>query len=150
MLGIFNSGADVNEVSQDSHKQTALHVAVENDLPEMISILLRHGADPSIRDAHGDTALLRAVDLGSLSCTVALLAAPNIVIDECDITSLTPLMIAAKRHPDMVSVLLQGGASPWTCDSRGLTPLDHALVGKQNASVKMIRKARLEAHPSSS
>ena len=54
-------GANPNVVCRDV-KETALHAAVRRDYStDMIALLLKHGADPSIRRADGRTALALAV-----------------------------------------------------------------------------------------
>lgn len=48
-------GIDLDEA--DASGRTLLHWAVETDLPDAVALLLRSGADPSIRDRKGRTAL---------------------------------------------------------------------------------------------
>jgi ankyrin repeat protein len=77
---LLGMGAPINEVQYKNHPQawaersafalgTPLHYAAEEDKPELVSYLLRRGADPSIRDSLGLTALE----------TAKLLGKPNVV-----------------------------------------------------------------------
>lgn len=61
---LLENGADPNRV-YDETGRTALHIAViAGCAPQVIATLLRHGADPSLRDAAGRTALDWANALG--------------------------------------------------------------------------------------
>lgn len=63
ILFLLENGADIN--AQDSDLNTALHKAVKySRSPEMVGILLEHGADPSIKNDEGLTASAIAVEEG--------------------------------------------------------------------------------------
>lgn len=68
---LLAAGSLVNE--QDDLWATPLHLAVEDDRVEIASLLLAHGADPSIRRIFDETALDVARESGSELC-VALLS----------------------------------------------------------------------------
>jgi Ankyrin repeats (3 copies) len=53
---LIAAGADVN-VRAGRYGGTALHAAYYRDHPEVVEVLLQAGADPTIRDLHGDTPL---------------------------------------------------------------------------------------------
>lgn len=46
-------------------KQTPLHWAVEEDYPNLVKLLLEHGADPNAESKTGETPLSIALELGS-------------------------------------------------------------------------------------
>ena len=78
---------------------------------------------------NGWTPLLHAVHTNQLETARALLDA-GAQVDKSADDGLTPLMMAAAYdNPEMVSLLLRGGASPLASDKNGKTAFDHALVG---------------------
>lgn len=75
-----------------------------------IEVLLGHGADPSLRDRHGRSALHRAAARGHLPA-VQLLVAWGAEVDTRDSLDLTPLHHAARGgHMEVASHLLDKGA----------------------------------------
>lgn len=59
-LFLLDHGADVNAHDESRAGETALCLAAQTDYPEMVELLLRHGADPDIIGWVGLTARLRA------------------------------------------------------------------------------------------
>ncbi|KAJ8356486.1 hypothetical protein SKAU_G00192800 [Synaphobranchus kaupii] len=53
---------------QNNHRQTALHLAVIMEQPQVVERLLKAGCDPQLVDDSGNTALHIACKRGSLSC----------------------------------------------------------------------------------
>ncbi|KAJ9376576.1 hypothetical protein DTO063F5_8745 [Paecilomyces variotii] len=93
-------------------------------------ILLRRGAEPHLRTAHGDTYLSNAVAYGDFAVVKMLLdrgADPN----EDEYGS-SPLSRAAVHgYHDIVQILLENGARlEFRCRMRGRTPLSYAVEGK--------------------
>ena len=71
-----NPNATVSNPDEDVRGETALMYAI--DLPEkigMVELLLEHGADPTLANSKGETALFQAVDYGNLEGVRRLLAA---------------------------------------------------------------------------
>jgi hypothetical protein len=103
--------------------------------PATISLLLRYGADPSVRDFNGNTALMEAAQCGQLAVAETLLK--HGVDVNCRGTrgqqSLTPLMSAFINDPSVVNprtgrlpmmrLLLQHGADSSLKDDQGETAL---------------------------
>lgn len=58
---MLTRGQDVNSVCCDVG-WTPLHYAAEHGLVDVATWLLNHGADPNIRDNHGQTPLYIAID----------------------------------------------------------------------------------------
>jgi len=48
-------------MDKDKLGQTALHIAVWSDEPEIVGLLLKYGADPTSKDVYGDTPIDMAV-----------------------------------------------------------------------------------------
>jgi ankyrin repeat protein len=77
---LLEAGADpnvtVSNPDEDVRGETALMYAI--DLPEkigMVELLLKHGANPSLANSKGETALFRAADFANLQAVGLLLAA---------------------------------------------------------------------------
>ena len=101
----------------------------------MVSILCNSGADPTIRDGEGSTAIHIAAQF-SYWPILAYLVAKGTDVDTFDTNGLTPLMWAVLRSqgPDTIRVLLALGADPNLSDRRMRnTPL-HLAVETPNAT----------------
>jgi ankyrin repeat protein len=108
-------GVDPNTV--DKEGRSALHWALrsagDGRQDRLVELLLRHGADPNIRDSKGLTPLLQALRNGSMLKVLALLldhgADPNIG----DQDGKLPLHYAINaQSPEMVALFLKYGADP--------------------------------------
>ena len=60
---LLESGADVNAVDTNEKFTALMHAAAEGQT-KVVEILLKHKADPELRDADGDTALVFAQNNG--------------------------------------------------------------------------------------
>jgi ankyrin repeat protein len=61
LVHLLNAAADPNRViSKSADNITPLMIAAENGLARGVSELLRHNANPHVRNANGETALLAA------------------------------------------------------------------------------------------
>jgi ankyrin repeat protein len=107
---------------------------VEGDVV-LVELLLRHGADPNVKDSAGDAPLHKAVEYGVVDVAAVLLrhgADPNARNKE----GRTPLHAAAMRcRADLAEPLLKHGADPNARDARGGTPLYYAA----NCHVEVVR-----------
>lgn len=70
---IYSGEWRVNDCVSINNMSTMLHEAVIFDRREIISFLLRQGADPNVRDRNGMTPLLKAAALGRDYAIVELL-----------------------------------------------------------------------------
>jgi ankyrin repeat protein len=68
---ILDAGCDVNK--QADFGESPLHVAADDDLVEIATLLMSRGADPLLKSTYGGTALQMAERSGSSRC-VALLS----------------------------------------------------------------------------
>jgi ankyrin repeat protein len=141
---LLAAGDDPNELDAEWPQWSALDRAI-NEIEnggdiEAVALLLRHGADSNIWDAHrSGTPLLTALFRGQRDAALMLLAAgadPNVRSDEGD----TPLAWCAKEGDlKMVATLLRVGAAKTIDASTGLewmTALGHAAA---RLDIEMIR-----------
>lgn len=122
---LLENGANVNTIiNKGLERSTALHAAVYNtwdDNIEIISILLKYGADINIKDKNGTTPLCLATN--AIVTKLLIKYGANIsVINDC---GWTPLHFAASKHyaSDVVECLLQNGANTEIASNEGIYPL---------------------------
>jgi len=114
------AGADPNHTSPTGW--TPLSTAVENNLPEMVELLLRVGADPGNR-GRTESLLCRAA-LQESSDMVGLLLAAGADPNEAVFRGLRPIDAGAANF-EVVRLLLEAGADP--IDKNGRSPLQSAI-----------------------
>lgn len=103
---LIENGADVN--FRNSLGRTALFYAV--DIPELIELLLRKGADPALRDVDGESPLFSAIRSKNLS-VVRILAKAGTPLHEGDSFGWIPLQEAyVVGCKDIVDFLRSSGA----------------------------------------
>jgi ankyrin repeat protein len=99
------SGAEVKTVSRNALANTPVHAAVAGNQPEIVDLLLGHGADPNAVDANGWTPLNIAAHAGHLDLVRRLLdAGADATIANHD--GQTPLRVARQQGHDAVVALL--------------------------------------------
>jgi uncharacterized protein len=104
-LALLDKGANPNDLGVG---YSALHAAILRSDPELVKALLAHGADPNIRMTKGTPVRRNSTDY--------FLLAPLIGV--------TPYLLAAKfLEPEIMQVLLAGGADPKTTMPDGSTAL---------------------------
>ena len=62
---LLDRGADLNRGAGPGRSLTPLLLAAGDTDPSILKLLLAHGADPTVEDAHGATPLARAVSAGT-------------------------------------------------------------------------------------
>ena len=131
---IIDHGADVNATNRDNC--TALMFACHKGNEEIINILLKAGADPSIADGDGDTCLHDAIR-GDCSKDVLQAIIDHGAASICaNLTSLRPLFLAcSKVNGGAIEVLLNAGADANVTDTKGQTLLHRAILGRLGKDV---------------
>ena len=148
---LLQTGADVNY----EQFRPALNIAAFRQDPEYVRILLKHGADHSIKDQYGQSALHQAVLNGFEETITALLDGGSDVNARRPSTGIrnsgsrqwglawgqTPIMIAcgyrttneekSKRQAHIINLLLQHGADLSLRDDNNKSCLRYAAIGGQ-------------------
>ncbi len=142
---LLKKKANVNAVEK-WHGQTALMWATAEKQPEMVKLLIKHGADVNarsmvnnwqrqvtaepraqVRPPGGLTPLIYASREGCLECVKALVKA-KAKLDMADPEGVTPLIVAITNfHFDIAKFLIESGANVNKWDWWGRTPLYSAV-----------------------
>ncbi|KAH8901634.1 ankyrin [Thozetella sp. PMI_491] len=123
-------GADADV--RDGRGRTALRIAQEKDMIDMLELLLRHGANPNLEDMEQHALLWHAARDGSSPQMLEILLEFNSEHRSINYESQDPEMptalwaAAASGHLDIARRLLAAGASVETKDRRGRTLLHRA------------------------
>lgn len=126
-VGLFLDGGVGSEV-RNERGWTPLMLAAFNGHPEVIELLLKHGADVYSNDLGGNSALHWAAFSGHVDCAQALLD-EHADVDARNNFGWTPLLQAtARRHLEVVMLLINRGANLNLCASDGNTALHKAAA----------------------
>uniref|UniRef100_A0A7N4P2S3 Nuclear factor kappa B subunit 2 n=1 Tax=Sarcophilus harrisii TaxID=9305 RepID=A0A7N4P2S3_SARHA len=105
-------------------QQTPLHLAVITGQSRVVSFLLNMGADPTLLDRHGDSALHLALRAGNPGLLQALLchagpALPQLLLMP-DYEGLYPVHLAVRAHsPECLDLLVGSGADVELAERQG-------------------------------
>ncbi|KAK3625387.1 hypothetical protein LTR56_004006 [Elasticomyces elasticus] len=141
-------GADP-DVANGDLQRTPLHQAAHLNHTSCLSVLLRHGADMSLEDAKGDTALHLAAWQGHCEALTTVLAHGNVDVDWLSgRDGYSPLWCAISAyHIDAARLLLKQGArvSRRSASGSGLLPLHQAAVTGQAAMCELLLERGAQA-----
>ena len=125
---VIDCGVNPN-IQSTAEGGTPLHVAADRGYLGIVKFLLRHGANPNMKNDYGNTPLHFAALYGHPEVVKLLIkhgADPNIKNNY----GWTPLHDAAYNgRLDVVKLLLEHGANPNIQNNAGLTPLHYAVEG---------------------
>ncbi|KAI4110340.1 MAG: hypothetical protein LQ339_001507 [Xanthoria mediterranea] len=124
-----------------------LHVAVGRGHIDMVRLLVARGADLEAESSELKVnawlkPLHRAVMKGRLAIVVYLLSHGANIEASCP-TEMTPLIWAAREHPEILQYLLERGADVHKVDKYGWTALHHAVGAQELASLRLTECASL-------
>lgn len=149
---IIDRGFVVDELLDPHDLMTPLHTACGGAgaaAAEMVQLLLDNGSQLEVRDSHGRTPLLIALDLAQIDPeVVSMLLTSGASVDAVDSESVNALHFAVSSDDfDIVSLLLEKGASPELSDDLGCTPLMYAssIGAPKTASLLIGKGANIHA-----
>ncbi|KAF7206584.1 ankyrin repeat and FYVE domain containing 1 [Nothobranchius furzeri] len=99
------AGAKVNEVTK--HRQTALHLAAQQDLATICSVLLENGIDFAAEDENGNNALHLAVMQGRLNNVRTLLTESNIDAEAFNLRGQSPMHILGQYGKENAAAIFE-------------------------------------------
>ncbi|XP_073228584.1 ankyrin repeat domain-containing protein 16-like [Porites lutea] len=138
VTSLVKCGANVD--LQDKDGQTALHHAMQSpqaSICEVLSCLIKDGADVNAHTFHNETPLMLASRDGHVN-VVTFLIKHGADVDLQDKDGDTALHYAASSSlPEVVEMLLNLGASHM-CNHQGLTPLHQACISANIAVVEYL------------
>ncbi|XP_044763656.1 putative ankyrin repeat protein RF_0381 [Coccinella septempunctata] len=124
---------DINMIHGNS---TALYIAVERKLKDVVEYIVGRDADMNKKFNNGSTPLHESIKSESVDITKILLQ-NGADIEVKNKTGETPLHLAVKyNNPDQVRTLIINGADVNATDAEGATPL-HALCFKKSFNFEM-------------
>jgi hypothetical protein len=137
---------DPNELRSDiahgwkvsDHMPGLMEDAITWDADEIIRIVVRNGADVNGLDGSNDRFLMRAVSLGRLKATRALLESGADWRTESDQIDDNIAVASAWRDPAIVKLFLEKGADPNAFTNSGHTMLMSAASMANLAAVKLL------------
>ena len=116
------------DIEDTKARSRALHMAVINDFPSVIKVLLSHGTDVNARDQRRWTPLHQAGSLGRAD-TVSLLLRSGADLNSKDGYRETPLSRCAEAgHVALVGVLLESGSEINSLNVMGQAAAHHAAT----------------------
>lgn len=133
-------GAPIDGAPGDRRHWRPLVLAIDQARPEILMLLLAHGANPDIRSRIGEPALVLAIRLGDARSVAALLdsgADP----EQQAVSGHTPLMEAARQGDErIVRRLLGAGARVEATLEDGTSAADIARRAGQPRVTRMLRR----------
>ncbi|RJE83925.1 ankyrin repeat domain-containing protein [Paenibacillus sp. 1011MAR3C5] len=148
-LDVFNllaqHGADINNRDQRSDNPL-LYAGAEGLLP-FVRAAIAAGADTTLTNRFGGTALIPAADRGHVEIVEELLTISDVNIDHVNNLGWTALLEAVilgdggERHQRIVDLLIEHGADVNLGDSAGVTPLQHAKKHGYQEMIKSLEQA---------
>ena len=142
-LWLIQAGANVN--AQDDMANSPFLYAGAEGMLNIVKAALNHGADFSVLNRYGGTALIPAAEKGHLDVVKLLASTPNYPINHVNRLGWTALMEAVvlgngdHTQTQIVEALLQAGADPSILDKDGVSVLEHAQQRGFDSIVNLLK-----------
>lgn len=138
---LLEKGCQVD--AKDLYGQTALHHAIRSGESEVPPILLQNDADMDLKDLYEQTCLHLSIRHRHEELTKWLISRKQDMVFERDKFGFTPLHRACSNGTaSEVMELLHAGADILELDSNFRTPLEHAIIGRNQSTATLILQYR--------
>ena len=128
LQSIINLGADVNATNKCN--KTALMIATNVGNVDAMDVLIRAGAERTIKDINGDSWIHHAVYGDCSKEVLQLIIDLGADVNATNKFNWTALMLASmKGNVDAMNVLIRAGADRTIADANGLTWIHYAVAG---------------------
>jgi ankyrin repeat protein len=130
VAALLRAGANVN--IQDARRDNPFLYAGAEGLLDILRLTIAAGADTTITNRYGGTALIPAAERGHVDVVAELLDHTDVNVNHVNNLGWTALLEAivlsdgGERHQQIVRLLLDHGADTSIADKDGVTPLQHA------------------------
>jgi hypothetical protein len=130
LLALIDAGADIN--LRDNRLDNPFLYAGAEGLLDILRLTIAAGADPTITNRFGGTALIPAAERGHVEVVAELLANTSVDVNHVNNLGWMALLEAiilsdgGPRHVEVVRLLIDAGADVNLPDANGVTPLAHA------------------------
>lgn len=127
---LVEQGANIN-IRDNQLDNPLLYAGAEGKL-DFLKAAIAAGADTTITNRYGGTALIPAADRGHVEIVRELLLNSDVDVNHINNLGWTALLEAiilgdgGKNHQEIVKLLIEHGADVNLADSSGVTPLQHA------------------------
>lgn len=124
----------------DAKSFTPLIIAVYNNQPAVVQLLLQKGARVNDADISGNTALMGVCFKGYKDIAEMLIKAGAEINQQNNTGSSALIFAATFGQLDIAQLLLDNGADVYLADSRGKTPLDYAALQQNDTMITLLSR----------
>ncbi|WP_298714321.1 ankyrin repeat domain-containing protein [Chitinophaga sp.] len=142
---LIDEGANVN--AQDKILNSPFLYAGAEGMTGIVRMCMKAGADYTVYNRYGGSALIPACERGHVETVIALLEDKKFPIDHINRLGWTGLLEAVilgnggENHIRIVQLLINAGADLNIADKDGVTTLQHARQKRQTEIVRLLEKA---------
>lgn len=137
-LSSWKSAVPIGLNEQDNKGWTVLTHAAHNGHTPVLSLLLKHNADVSVRTGNGSTALMLAAQKGHIECVRRLLAVANMEVNVINDDGWTALMYAVHNHHSVILSKLIEHKADVNATIKGVSALEFACKNGYDDCVQLL------------